>query len=854
MTDKQRTLIQRSLRTMVIMLLIASFVIQGNSKPVSAGKEAVYLNGEVYITIEEARISSGMDNQTFQFTLSIHNGSSASLNFNNYGVAIVDRADNRFTAELTDKVNARIKPNSDTAVKYISRLPSDIALSDLKVQIFAWDFKSSTYVNVIGELSVSETEHISLAEKAETIINLKDIDSSYNSDALVGIQIEDSFKILNDGQWYLYVHALLENIGGSSIKLPSNVLVSLKDHDGLVYGGSIIAGSEQSILPKQAQTIVLQFPIGNLDIDKGLSMEISKKSTSAVSSGAQTSGNQASASSGGSATGATTTTNTSLTNSANSLNVLGSLDLGSVSQASDLKEERMYPGYSGQIRTVMDSVSISDKSDGVHVKTDWILKNTGKQALALPVLSGSYQLNGSSLNVTAIDSLSHPTYLAVGESTTFRFEAVLPAGVDTSIVQLVVEEKKGNQQSPVSLGTLPASNQNDDIATDGTNISYTSAGRLALNVKSSYRLMTDSGEDVLMTELQVQNMESKVITLPNLYAGYTDGDLEVEGKAVRVQTSAFLNPGEKTTLYLYAKLPYSLTMAGGFVYIGEGTLDSKTNMVTKTKQWAKLPYITTDTKLDEMLYNQEWFTSDSGRKSMAKFIDTQVYDTEDNGTLVAVRVAQKNLEGRTNSAVPYTGYFVGSNGSVWPANVTQDTGKVSRDGWSMVTLWIKEPVSYELLQSLVLGPQIDNEVFASPRSYKLILSKSPTSKVWFDEDFKATLRPYSITLSGMTHSVNNSKYEFSFQYTVTKDMMITQESNKNRSYYIELKTSTGRTVKTWNVPLEGEGSFTPNSVNKLTVEGLSANDLTNVPASAQFVFYEKFEGGTRLLGTIIAKD
>lgn len=78
-----------------------------------------------------------------------------------------------------------------------------------------------------------------------------------------------------------------------------------------------------------------------------------------------------------------------------------------------------------------------------------------------------------------------------------------------------------------------------------------SIGKLAVTLKSTYRLASTGSDDVLVSELEIQNVDSKTITLPNptdtsFYGGYRMGDLN-------------------------AKIPYTTTAVDGYIYLGDGT-------------------------------------------------------------------------------------------------------------------------------------------------------------------------------------------------------------------------------------------------------------------------------------------
>lgn len=838
----RQPLSKRMWRLALIIVLVTALFLPGAVQTANAGKEGVFLSDSVYFTLEEARLSPGETSQNFRFTLELVNNSDQTLNYNSYGAAVLDGAGNRYTAELTGKMSSRIKPGTAVQIKYVSRIPAGVALADLKTEIFRWNFSSKGYMDAIGALSVASSAAAEQSGKPQTVINLNDADAAYSSDALAAVQLEDSLRMLSNGMWYQYVHLTVENLGTGSYKLPSALQIQLKDRDGLTYTGTVVFGGDQTILPHQSQPVTVQFPVGYLPDDSSMSLEFGKKATASAATSGTTS-NQSS---------------TAASASAGSFSLLGSVELPDGGSSAEVLEEQAYPGQEG-LKSSLTSVGISNKSTGVHLKADWKLENKGAQAVALPALSALYQLSGSTLGVAASDSLSHDSYLAPGQSTTFRFEADLPSGVDLTDVQLAVQEKKGSGTGvfvPVFLGAVPADGSASSGAPveAGGDVYSTSAGKLQLNVKSAYRLLTESGDDVVMAEVQVENRESSAIKLPALAAVLESGDVSVDGKAVRIQSSAYLNPGQKTVLYFYAKVPYNIPVDDGAFTIGEGSTDAKTGATVFSKEWAKLTFSLAKDRVVEVNKGDEWFITDSGRQSTAKVMDSKLYDT-DTGKIAAVRILQKNQEPRTNAPVAYSGYFLDGNGSVWSAKATEETGRVNKDGWSVSTLWVALPDSVEVPNTLVFGPKLDDTAFVNPHQVE--------SRIWSDEPVQATmedsagftanLAPYRVTLNGMYGSVTGKAYIFNFHYKAATDYTVTDGSFKNRSLVIKLQDGTGKEYTTWTLPIEGSGSLQKDKMNQLSVDNLAVTDMMNLLNSARLTVYDKFEGGTRLLGTITVK-
>jgi hypothetical protein len=488
----------------LVILLLAAFILPSFTPKVEAGKEGVYISDSVYFSIDDVKLSPGDDLQTLRYTLELVNGSGSYVDYNKYGAAVLDGSGNRYSSEITAKINSRVKPGKTLKVSLVSKIPAGISLSELKIQIYAWNFVSTSYIKPLGTLNAASVEEAQTSDKAQAVFNLADVDSSYSSDALAAFELNNSYKMLADDTWNVYVQMNVENLGSSSYKIPSSLVYTLIDEDGLAYSGSVVYGGDQSILPRQSNALVLKFPVGDVVEVNELTLQFSKRQAAASSSQAAS-------------TSSTTTAASSTTV------VLGTVPVTGSFKTANVEEEINLPGLSEGVKAVLQQVSYSKKSDGVNIEARLSLKNTGSSVVQTPTLSGIYQLQGSILSVTAEDTLSHPTYLGAGETTEYKFKGVLPAGVDPALAQLTVTEEKGDAttvQVPVYLASLPASAAvSNSTGVDGSNVYYTTAGKLAMSLNKTYRLMTENGDDLLISEVQVENLESHVIALPSLVAG-----------------------------------------------------------------------------------------------------------------------------------------------------------------------------------------------------------------------------------------------------------------------------------------------------------------------------------------------
>ena len=812
-----------------------------------AGKEGVFLDSSVYYTLEKVQLSAGSEKSSFRFTVELVNDSDYVVDMNQYGVAVRDEAGNRYGVELTEKISSRVPAHSTKQVKYSAKLPASVSLDQLKVEIYAWDMKVSGYIRSIGMLSVAAAAEASQTAKPSAIVALGEVDSSYATDALVNFELQRAYHAYAKDNWNVYAELTVENLGTGSFKLPTALQVGLKNADGLTFSGSVMYGGDVMLLPHQKTTVVLEFPVGELSLNGALSIDFSKKAAATSANSGNNTSNTASGTAASSTAASTSSTAA----------VLESLPIGGYITAYNQGELQANSSNRSGLTATVESVSVASRADGVSAESVYTLKNEGSKAVSVPALTAFYQSNGSTLTVPAEDSASHPDYLAPGESTTYYYSGVLPTGIDSSAVQLVVMEAKSASVSvPVFVANLPADAGTGAPVESGSSIYATSVGKLEINLNASYRLKSGSGDDILMSEVQVYNPQSESVKLPALYGGYYDGKNTVDATVKAVQTSAYINAGQKATLYVFATVPYDMEMSSGKLILGEGTESGGT--VSKKKEWLRVIYMLQDEAASTVTLNNTWMVSDPSRVSTGAVVEVKQYTSltkGDSSDTVAVRINQKNLMNLSCSVVPYVGYLETSNGEVYELTASTPTGKLNKDGQAMTTLYATLPFGVlDKNAHVVFGPQIKDQIFSPAHKYKFSVSSNQpgplNGETWIINE---SVFPFNVKIGAMERVMSSGGYFFKFRFKLEK-LSDTLHNSTNRSLYFEVEDAENVIVKTFDIPLEGTGSFQSTDdvdvKQSLQVPLSDIKDLDSFTEGNRIKVYEKFENAVRYLGEI----
>jgi hypothetical protein len=969
----------------------------------NAAKQSVNVSSTVYFTLDSASLTAGTDSQTLNFTLNLTNQSESSVDLNQYGVRVTDQDGNHYSAQLTEKASARVLAHQAQSYKYAVVIPSNISLSQLSVDMFAWDFSAATFMRDLGSIpatsATTTAATVSTSASAsgkQVVLNLHDVDPNLPDSTLASFTLQRSYKTLKNGVWSVKSDVMVENLSAQAIQLPANLLFNLRDNNKAYILTSVISGGNQAIQPKGRTLLSFQAVLKTPDTSTNLSFELSKRPVLGVTAN----------------------------------NLLGALSVDDSMVEDHVGGTVLYPTQAvNALNMIAEKATYTYQAFSNEIAVDFTLHNDGTTVVPVPKLAGTYQVSGSTLTIGASEAESHPETLAAKQSTTYHFTAQFPKSTDEGTLQLVIAEQKGATETPIDVIILPSSyaqggegsltettaldmkdfdptlskysnlsfqvvrsyhaaanniptvnvdlvaeNQSavamklpatlafnvkdsaglsypttvttgadqsiiphqtleltlqaaigkkdtstayslelikktastagtgngnsaasaaggtssasssatadisSTTATDTTSAStaqtslYASfdlassfantkarntvnstIGKLGVTLKSTYRLATDSGDDILMSEVEIQNLDNKTITIPNLagaglYGGYMMNDFDAQGKVIRIQTSPYLYPSQKTTVYIYTKIPYTSTATDGYIYLGDGTLNSATSAWTLTHEWTELPYVLNTSAITPAAFDTEWMINDAGRASTGKVVDSQIY-TINNQNMLAVRILQTNKEARNGGIVPYTGYLTNADGTVLALKTTDDsaaTTKLSKDGLALSTLWTVLPSGYAMNnQQFVFGQKIDDQAFASPMQYTF--SQTAAGSI-----FNASVYPYTLSLQNVKLANSTagpaSSYDINFDYAITKTLDAAG-SAKDRSLVYTLTDVNGKVVKTWEETLEGADAWTTGK-NKLTFA------MTDIPDQVSFMtytktlnVYEKFEGGTRLLGS-----
>jgi hypothetical protein len=432
----------RAKKTTWLCALAVCTTLLANVPMASAGKPGVFIANDTYFTLENAAFTSGADSSALQFSLKMHNGSGSVIDFNGYGVQIVDEQGNSFPAKLTSQQSARVNTGQEQQFSFVSQMAKGINPQNLKVHLFSWDASAPSFMRGIGDLAVSTAVASGDLNPSQLmLLSMKDIDSSYSPESMVAMRLGNSYEVTESGNRYLYTDLYIRNAGSSSFQLPASLQFRLKGPDSLTYSGSLVNTAQETLLPNKLTKVKIRTTIPTTFDASPFVLEAFYTDSSVD-------------------------------------HVLGSVPLSGMEKTLAIGAEQPYSLYGTDkgLKIKAEQAIAVKQTEGVMLQTTVTLRNEGSEVVALPSLSASYQLGSESLAAAVQDKSVSTGFLTPNQLATYTYSVVIPDGVDPGSVKLALMEGASTSSSgSSSTSSSSGSSSSSSNSTSGSSSSNSSS-------------------------------------------------------------------------------------------------------------------------------------------------------------------------------------------------------------------------------------------------------------------------------------------------------------------------------------------------------------------------------------------
>ncbi|RKN78864.1 hypothetical protein [Paenibacillus ginsengarvi] len=445
------------------------------------------------------------------------------------------------------------------------------------------------------------------------------------------------------------------------------------------------------------------------------------------------------------------------------------------------------------------------------------LQNTDSRSLKLPALK---------FMLRTADGLTYPLQATgVGDNTTIdplmkkeiALSGKLPRSIQNEGWQLVITEvtstgEDSNINAAIVEFALPKS-QGDQTSTEKEQSFSNKDGAYVTKLESIQRMPWED-EDIISAMISLKTSENKSMPIPNL-VGYIklDDSVKVDVKVIQTDNVIGLQPGKEVRLQLLGKIPYTYDFSELTIYLQEkeGTTTGTGSSSGSTGGTVTdLVQFKVNSEMDNLpLVNpKEHFKIGGVGRSGDYTIQSVNTFPGKSSDIVTAQVEVENLEKRANELSKLVAHFKGSDGTIYPAAISDIKSKISPSGKALlfISARVASNKSSDITQ-LILGEGITEgkftQVDGKPDSYVNAVSFFLPSeqKEALSAVKEINLFPYNLKVNKVATAVDQQKITLKFNYELEKDAQY-EVNSEDYKLVVELADADGKATMSWPLNVE----------------------------------------------------
>ncbi|NOV00331.1 hypothetical protein GC097_09920 [Paenibacillus sp. LMG 31457] len=504
----------------------------------------IYLDQVSFVGASDMYIfPSNAANASVSFTLTVHNGGSDEIDFNEYWVRLLTDSGSSYMVQMLpqDKNNTRIGAGTNRTFTFYSQVSSTLKANNLIIRVFKWDFSQENYERVLGDMHAADSGYSAAAPYGDK--KLFQI-SGVAAEALVSRVLLNN----NDKNTLVTVYAKLFNKGSISFDIPS-FRYYIRTAEGPLYPAELgKSGKQAPIHPGEFKEIQLTATIpAEYDISTGGELFFAQ---SIPVTGQQVS----------------------------EANIVPIAAFGLVPKTKGDETERAPVDFStrdGIYTAGLHTIQRLPWEDKDLISVDLSIRNNGSRSLPIPKLTGYFMLDDKVKIETVIvqsDDLS-----SVAGNSDIHFQAIGKVAYQSSITKLkfVLQELDEDKAiNDLAEFTREAASSGISNFTKQYVLSIDQIGRRAEYSIKDVSTYTSETSELFISNVEMENKEERYVNAPNLTAFLRDSSGTIFSTSISVPSKRII-PGGKALLSVEATVPKGMSKKGLQLLIGQSVKGDK---------------------------------------------------------------------------------------------------------------------------------------------------------------------------------------------------------------------------------------------------------------------------------------
>ena len=235
----------------------------------SISSKIVKLNVSAYLSIRDVHFLMQGQGKVLVYSVSITNDGFSSLDLIDYWLRVKTKSGKSFKSTIidADKDKKEVPAKSTQYLTYYTVVDSQTKLTDLNFQVVKWDFSTSNYERLLGNIQYPNNS-------TDKVTAFKDAVMLYDNNKIRSA-IKQSYITTDANNAYLVVNLLVENVGFQSSDL-SKMNFFVQTDSLSVYNVTASGLDQATIQPKERKIVTLHATIPLAVAGKILSLVVAQ--------------------------------------------------------------------------------------------------------------------------------------------------------------------------------------------------------------------------------------------------------------------------------------------------------------------------------------------------------------------------------------------------------------------------------------------------------------------------------------------------------------------------------------------------------------------------------------------------
>lgn len=411
------------------------------------------------------------------------------------------------------------------------------------------------------------------------------------------------------------------------------------------------------------------------------------------------------------------------------------------------------------------------------------LQNTDIRSLKLPSMNYMIRTSDGLLYPLTTTSVTNTTTIDPLMKKEITLTGKLPRTVSDQNWELVITENTSTGEE-TSVNTAFAEfkipNPTEDTSSTEREQSFSNEDGTYMAALESIQRVPWEDEDLISASILLKSKESKPLPIPEL-TGYIELDesVRVEVKVIRTDNVIGLQPEKDVRIQLLGTIPYTYEYSKLTVHLQEkAATQSGSGNNSTSDTVTDLVSFKVDSVIDDIpqVKAEERFKLGGIGRLGDYYVHAFHNFSGKSSDLITAQVEIENLEKRANDLSKLVAHFKGTDGTVYPATITEIKTKISPSGKALVNVWanVAKSKSPEITQ-LLIGEGITQGKYSLPTDkpdgyVNAVAFDLPKEKAYTPDTIKdIDIFPYKLNLSRVGTSVNGDLIKVVFDYDLEKD-------------------------------------------------------------------------------------